>query len=241
MIFSMKISEMPVYRIMDKGKDDPTSFFALNCFLQARIDTGYDTKGDEDVNMHMCGVLTEDLLGRYPRGRSMEETGIRRSGIDIQHMVDNEPRTYVRFNILRKNADARILDDGIHHTGDFTGNGDTYYSCAASLALERGKRSVADVLGKISNRYPTYVSVLDYMRGEYLKLFGCLSDGEMFHLQRQTQQGAAPGIARIGRDAFLDAYSDWKNTGNEGAKERVAHLAAELEKVDPAFHFPGLE
>ena len=118
----------------------------------------------------------------------------------------------------------------------------SYYRFANThiTRLSRKKTGVAEVLEKLSDRFETYLKILSHMRVAYLNLMRRLSKGEIFHLQRETQQGAGPGLIQEGRDSFLDAYADWLRSGSEEDRKEVNSRAEELSKIDTTFNFDAI-
>ena len=79
-------------------------------------------------------------------------------------------------------------------TGD---RGSTYYGFAANLSerINRKHPGVTVVLQKLSERFDTYVTILRKVRIDHLKLTEKLSNGEIFHLQREAHENARPFLA----------------------------------------------
>ena len=222
------------------GENEPLSYFALNYWLMSRIATEMETTDDDDVNAYVAGILTRDLMGRYPR--SSAETPIRRKDTDVFFLAEAAGTPTERFRVYATNGDFRFINDGIFMDPEVTGHARVYYETALSSAMKTPRgRKVSETLEKLYSRYGNYVKILCHMRSEYLNISARLSEGELLHLQRQAQEGAAPGIAPIGRDAFLDAYFEWMQTGSDDAKKRVQEIAAELRKVDPGFRFQDIQ
>lgn len=120
--------------------------------------------------------------------------------------------------------------------------GKLYYrfSHAHITRLSRKRTAIAEVLEKLPDRFETYLKILSHLRGTYLHLMRRLSKGELFHLEREAQQGARSGLIQEGWDSFLDAYANWLNSGSDLDRQKVNSRADELSEIDPTFQFDGI-
>ena len=106
-----------------------------------------------------------------------------------------------------------------------------------SERINRKHPGVTVVLRKLSERFDTYVTILTRVRIDHLKLTKKLSDGEIYHLQREAHASAKPFLAEAGRDRFLDAYSEWLKSRSQASRQKVNSLGAAIIAVDPEFKF----
>lgn len=99
---------------------------------------------------------------------------------------------------------------------------------------------MADVMEKLSDRFEMYMAILMHVRVSYFNLLKRLSQGEVFHIQRKTQESPEFESICDGRNQFLDAYSDWMRTGADYYRQRVNALGQALVTLDPKFKFEGI-
>jgi len=62
-----------------------------------------------------------------------------------------------------------------------------------------------------------------------------LSEGEVFHIERQAQERFEDEHRRHTWNALLDGYVDWQKTHARDARRRLARAARELKRIDPSF------
>ena len=95
------------------------------------------------------------------------------------------------------------------------GRGKTYYHFAYSYSQQINRRhpAITEVLEKLSVGFDRYIKILSHMRGEYLDLVNILSQGEVYHLERNVDKERERESLRQMQDEFLDCYIEWKRTG----------------------------
>lgn len=238
------------YKIVGSKQKEESLYFMLNSLLQSRIETGEETTDDEDVNVYLANLMHSFLDQSF-----QEKHGHLAStySTDVARNADTNNLRH-RYRVYRTNGDYALISTSIFdrpplerrrrsygpHEEAATGDrGSTYYGFAANLSerINRKHPGVTVVLQKLSARFETYVTILRRVRIDHLKLTEKLSDGEIYHLQRDAHESAKPFLAEEGRDQFLDAYSEWLKSKSQASRQKVNSLSAALAEVDPEFRF----
>ncbi len=242
------------YQVVGTGEREESLFFMLDSLLRSRIETGEETSDDEDVNVYLSGLL-HSFLDRsfFLKNREC----LSRYTTDVFAWAEESGDLRTKYRVYKGNADYALMSTGIFEepfcrtatwqaaeieAESAVERGKLYYRFASAynVRLSRKKTGLAEVLEKLSERFETYLKILDHMRAGYLNLLRRLSKREMFHLQRKVQAGAAARVSRKGRDHFLDAYADWLHSGSEEDRDRVNRLGEELSRIDSDFRFEGI-
>ena len=249
-------SRRTALRKLDRGCEAQTSyFFMLNCLLHSRVHTGLESNSevyDEDVNVYLAHLLNAHIDPRY-----LERMASRIAVHDAElfGMISDSDDDRQRYELYRANADFLLMSVAVFdafeckhcsrlapfriHKGVYVARAAAYYALASSYAarLGRGTTAISETLSKLSDGIDSYVRILSYMRGQYLDFIRRYSDGEIFHLERSMDEIRQEEMIEERRNAFLDAYHAWLETGGQRLKRRVAETARRLEEVDPSFRF----
>ena len=242
----------------DNGKE-LSSFFMVNCFLKSRINLNMESNAtyfDEDVNIYIAMLLDSvindpnvmfghDLISKY-------DTDLARKMEKARNLRD-------KYNIYKTNADYLLLSLGVfdnlglsshvekpyYHIDKKTyiDRARVYYQFAAIYA-ERiyGKSSgICAVLRKLSYGLDKYLTLLQYMRKEYLNLQKSITQGEKYHLQKLLKSIENKDYIRQKRDEFLDLYSQWLKTKRASLIVPINRIIEELKEMDPEFQFEILK
>jgi hypothetical protein len=232
-----------------------TTFYMMNHFLYSRLDGNYPTNTefyDEDVNVYIANLLTSLSNSYY------HET-LRRHVIpyDIPlnkkvESLDSEREKYLYYRI---NADFLTLSTGLFgnprmrrpgsasHMAlperSYIGRAKIYYRLAYShLCRTSGNgSSLADVLDKLADGLENYIRILSVMKVEYLNLRRCLSDGEVFHLQRSILNVDREKNLKDLHNLFLDLYSEYRRRGGSELKKKIESVVDKIKLIDPDFSF----
>jgi hypothetical protein len=243
------------YTAIDDGRaDDRGSVeeFLLRCLIGARDESNLPSNSsgfDEDVNVYVVG-----LLGRFLSAEYHDEA--RRycypTDLDLAREIEAQDDERFCYRAYRTNADQLFLGVGLfsHVEGhgvstdpifgrspeELCGRGSTYYSLASSSLRRLRRRSTGpeQAMNKLSARFDDYTTILKRVRTSYFHLTCRIGEGALFHLAR-------PGERAEGRaeqwDRFLDAWSEWKRTGEDDARARLCDTAELLRQTDPSFSF----
>ena len=226
------------YKVIGTGEEENFDFFMFDCLLKSRIETGEETTDDEDVNIYLTGLLISFLDSSFYKCNGhllswYDSEVFERSEID--------PRT--SFRTYKANGDHSLIAAGIFDENKdkdaLVERGRLYYSIASSqkVQLRKSRSGASEVLEKLSERFETYVGILSHMGSQHLDLVRKLSQGELYHLQRQVNEITNPIIASLEMDRFLEAYYQWMESGSESSKEKVNNLGKKLSELYPSFKF----
>ena len=230
--------------------------FLLRCLLGAREEASLPSNEggfDEDVNVYLVGLLTAILGAEFHQRTQRYHYP---SDLDLSRDVAKAHDDRFSYRVYRTNADHLLLSIGLFHhvegTGsasrpafqrsprDFVGRGETYYQLASSSLrrLRKAPTGVEDILLKLAHRFEDYARVLTQLRGSYFHLTTRLGDGQLFHLLHDPLE--SEGSLTEARDAFLDAYSEYRESPDTDTRARLQEAAARLKEADPdfAFHMP---
>jgi len=242
-----------VYQIVGTQEREQTLFFMLDTLLRSRIDTGQETSDDEDVNVYLAHLLHSFMDHSF----LTQNQGLL-SVYDSEVFARTEEKDDLRshYKVYKGNADYALMTTSVfsecerRHSSTRQNcdqdaqieRGKFYYQIASSYRarLSRKKTAVVTILTKLSDRFETYMKILTHARTAYFHLLKRISEGEIYHLQREAQQRAIPEITRLGKDCFLDAYSNWLESDSDGDRRKVNALGFELAKVDSKFQFQGI-
>ncbi len=231
---------------------EPRAYFMIRALLNSRVDVGLPADGGVDeqyVNIYLTHLLCAYIEPGYHLRAAKYLSAYDSSVFDrVRHSTSNR----LKYTVYRTNADHLLMSIGLfqnpagrrpdsrpaalHFDEDVhVGRGKTYYDFASTYSQSVFGRSsgVTDALGKLSARFEDYVKILSHMRSEYLSFVQRLSDGELYHLQRNVQ---SEGLRTL-RDEFLDLYSEWRQGPTPELRQRLLETAQKLEHQDPTFKF----
>jgi hypothetical protein len=233
-------------------KREDVGYFFINGFLLSRIDSALPSdlrEFDEDVNVYTASLLANVVSGREDFLRS-DFVSFRDA--DVFARVQETKDHRLRYRVYKANADFLYVSLGIFSEGPvspgdpesederttrLTGRGKSYYHFASAYAerlFGRGA-AIAEVMDKLSRNFEAYTKVMVWMSGEYLNLVDRLSGGEVFHIERGTQE-RFESARRVSKwDELLDSYVEWQKTHARDARRRLVRAARELRRVDPSF------
>jgi hypothetical protein len=156
----------------------------------------------------------------------------------------------LRYQVYKANADFLYVSLGVFTEAvaadsgtvepdavRLTGRGKSYYQFASAYAerLYGSRAGIAEVMDKLSRHFEAYTRVMSWMSGEYLNLVRRLSEGEVFHIERDAQVRFEDAHKTHTWDDLLDSYVEWQKTHAIEARRRLARAARELKRVDPDF------
>ena len=75
------------------------------------------------------------------------------------------------------------------------------------------------------------------MRGEYFNILDKLSSGDVYHLERSIDKFTEDGELKALQDEFLDLYSEFMQSKDEGQKQQLRALAKKIQSIDETFRF----
>jgi len=227
----------------------------IDNLLECRKEDGFPSNRDffdEDVNVYLAGLLTSHIYGSSAASTSGT---IMRYDIPLFEAISGEEDPRKRFTIYRANADDLLLRLGVFDNPDgrrpgsasritltretWIGRGASYYRLAWASAAEtfRHPTAIGDVMGKLSTGFERYVGILSSMRSSCLNMIPHISDGEMFHLEREViDEDRKKEVAAL-YDRFLDAWNAYRRSGGQEDRKRLETVSVELKRSDPSFSF----
>ena len=75
------------------------------------------------------------------------------------------------------------------------------------------------------------------MKGEYWSIPKRFKKAQVIRLVRKVDEDAKEQHLREMQDLLLDAYSEWKKTGERKLLDQMRGLAREIRQLSPDFHF----
>ena len=227
----------------------------IDNLLECRKESGFPSNMgfyDEDVNVYLAGLLTSHIYGSRATATS---STIMNYDIPLFESTNGKSDPRRRFTVYRANADDLLLRLGVFgnprgsRPGSaphmaltreaWTGRGSAYYRLAWAAAAETFRRptAIGDVMEKLSTGFERYVGILSAMRSACLNIIPSISDGEMFHLERDImEEDRKKEIAPL-YDRFLDAWNDYRRSGGIEDKKRLELVSGQLKIYDPSFSF----
>jgi len=231
---------------------EDVGYFFINSFLLSRIDSDLPSdlaEYDEDVNIYTAALLAGVVSGREDLLRA-DLVSTRDS--DVFARVQDSKDRRLRYQVYKANADFLYVSLGVFtdalapreavasadtDSTRLTGRGKSYYQFASAYAerLYGSRAGIAEVMDKLSRNFEAYTKVMSWMSGEYLNLVRRLSEGEVFHIERDAQVRFEDAHKVHTWDVLLDSYVEWQKTHAIEARRRLARAARELKRVDPTF------
>ena len=212
------------YLDLQTKEQETLLFYMFNAFVCSRLDINKETDGDEEVNMYMAHLLFSMVDGRL-FSEHADRLGMTPADVFQKAEEGDAPRR--KFEVYRANADHRLAfyclfsgtgeHQSLYHQTftppeSYPEEAQIYYGRAALAGFRLPARYQGVILAmkKIAANFEIYRSILAHMSGHYLDLRPCLTPGQLWHLERETNQAAGPGIAQIALDKMLDAYNAWQ-------------------------------
>jgi len=231
---------------------EDVGYFFINSFLLSRIDSDLPSdlaEYDEDVNIYTAALLAGVVSGREDLLRA-DLVSTRDS--DVFARVQDSKDRRLRYQVYKANADFLYVSLGVFTDAlapgepvaapdadatRLTGRGKSYYHFASAYAerLYGSRTGIAEVMDKLSRNFEAYTKVMSWMSGEYLNLVRRMSEGEVFHIERDAQVRFEDAHKVHTWDVLLDSYVDWQKTHAIEARRRLGRAARELKRVDPTF------
>jgi hypothetical protein len=242
---------IPVQHDGASGTPQTNAYFMMRALLTSRVDIGLpsDADGEEhDVNIYLTHLLCDYV---EPKRYARIAPYLAPYDTSVFERVQHSRSPRVRYTVYKANADHLLITIGVFQNPgarprplpaplqeppqQAVGRGKAYYEYATTYGGDVFGRTsaVAGVMGKLASRFETYVRLLGHVRSEYFNLVTRLGEGEIYHLEHESNERAL--ILR--RDAFLDALAAYRKAP---ARDTRAHLVAAIERLrqlDPGFEF----
>jgi len=138
---------------------------------------------------------------------------------------------------------------GHHHEGSYhsrvlgaqrdEGRISFYYQLAVS-ALEhlRGNESaLVDTMARMSSHVDEFVQIVRKVAGDYFDFIEHISNGGLFHLEREVDELSRAHAYHIKLDEFLGHYSRHRSNPSIDTRDAVIRSVQELRLLNPKFGF----
>ena len=234
-----------------------SGFFFLEHLLKARADLHLESGGhecDQELNIYIAG-----LLNSLVQSNSLvwQKPYISPFDTDVRQWLIDHPGLRSAYTVYRENADFGLILFGIFsgykHEGSYhrivmvdhgeQGRIALYYELAASALahLQGNNTSLIDVFETISERLGEIICLLQHTAHSYFDLMERMSEGNLFHLERELDEIDKWKYYHEKLDEFLECYTIYKEQPSATAKEHLFALAEELKKLNGDFEFDGVE
>jgi hypothetical protein len=240
--------DMKKHSIIENG-----SLF-LEFILKARTELHLESGGykfGEELNVYIAGLLrlllkSDSFLRQKPYISPFDT--------DVQKWLETHPGLRNTFTVYRDNADFGLLllglFDGYKHQGSYhrivigdredkEGRIALYYELAASALMHLcgHKGSLIDIFEALSDHLSEIVHILQYMSKQYFDFLDRISEGGLFHLERELNSLDIQKQYELKLDEFLKCYTAYKDLPSDEGKNQLLALADELRKLKPDFKF----
>jgi hypothetical protein len=242
---------------IDEKQNQPTSFFFLEHLLRARADLHMETGKhdyDQETNIYLAGLLNSLVISELT---SNQKPYISPFDSDIQKWLNNHPGRRNEYIVYRDNAEFGLIFIGLFigqkHPGSYQkivlsdvddqGRIALYYELAASaLAHLQGRSgSLVNVFQEIADYLPEIVNLLRRTATTYFDLMERLSEGSLFHLEKEISDLDKKSQYETKLDDFLKTFSTYKkNPDDYEIRNKVIELADELKKINSSFRYDDL-
>jgi hypothetical protein len=239
------------YYDLKKQSVCPASFFFLQHILMARSDlhleSGYH-EHDQEVNVYLCGLLNS-LADTKSLTRSREY--ISSFDIDVRNYLDEHPGTRNEYIVYRDNADFGLIQEGVFQNDEHPGSyhhivfEDTtrqeriglYYELAASALthLQGPHGALIPVFMSLAENMSDILKIVRRAAGYYFEMIERISEGSLFHLEREMNEKGMMKQYRELLDEFLNVYREYHRSPGEQEWLRLQKIAAELKTLNGNF------
>ncbi|HEU5311523.1 MAG TPA: hypothetical protein VFV24_08735, partial [Candidatus Eisenbacteria bacterium] len=112
-----------------------------------------------------------------------------------------------------------------------------HFSYTYGELLENPSAAMSGLLEKLTVAVERYHKMLSHMRGEYWSLGNRFKKAHVIRLERSVDEDAREQSLRDMQDQLLDAYSEWKRTGERKHLDQIRGLTREIRLLSPDFQF----
>ncbi len=241
------------YLDLKKYEKECTKFYFLENILKSRItlhcETGKDPF-DEEVNMYLA-----ELLESMVSTNAFSENKPYVSAYDFQVIsyIHEHPDCRTEYTVYKENADfglcAVAVFSDYEHAGSYykkiIKNSDTsgriafYYKLAANaLSHLRGSTNTnVHVYLSIANHIAETIRILRNVSTESFGFIERLSNGSIFHLEKELSEKAKIKLFESKLDNFLKVLHENSQESSEEKKELLRAMTKELKELNPKFQF----
>jgi hypothetical protein len=171
----------------------------------------------------------------------------------IRSYIETHPGTRCEYQVYKDNADFGLIYNsffsGYEHEGSYfqrvLSDRDEnpriafYYKLAASALVHlRGvNNALVHVLYEIGKHIREIAAIIRKVAGDYFDIIGRLSEGSLFHLQKELDQAMQKSEYMKKLDEFLKLLSEYKAKALPELKEKIVGLVSDLKILSPRFSF----
>jgi hypothetical protein len=237
-------------------KLQPTVYFTMNCLLLTKAE-GTPQNGDplpqEDVDSYLS-ALQDQFEAQVPLPAERTRL-LSRYDVGAWRRLANTSHGALKYLILRTPDDLLLISVGVfEHLGPHVpsrrdgmlpgeeadvGRSPNWYHFTYTYGelLENPAETIAAVLEKLTLGLERYHKLLSHMKGEYWSISKRFKKAQVIRLERKVDEDAKEQHLREMQDLLLDAYSEWKKTGERKLLDQMRGLAREIRQISPDFHF----
>ncbi|MBN2037795.1 MAG: hypothetical protein JW768_13730 [Chitinispirillaceae bacterium] len=242
----------PYFDLKDQASNE-SGFFFLQHILKARADLHLETglnEFDQEVNVYLSGLLNS-MVDARDLIRTREYISI--FDVDVRRYLDEHPGTRNEYIVYRENADFGLVQEsffqGDPHPGSYyhivmpeetrQDRIVLYYELAASALshLQGNRVALVPVFMAMAEYMPQIVQIVRRAATCYFDMIERLSDGSLYHLQREMNEKGIMSMYQEKLDAFLALYLDYKKNPSEENQKQLLVLARELNAMNEKFRF----
>jgi hypothetical protein len=234
----------------------PTAYVAINCLLLTKAN-GTPKNGDplpqEDVDAYLA-ALKDQIEAHVPLSPERSRL-LSRYDVAAWRRLASAHRGSLRYTIFRTPEDLLLISLGhFEHTGPYVPNrregvitGEEadvgrspnwyHFSYTYGELLESPSAGMGGLLEKLTVAVERYHKMLSHMRGEYWSMGSRFKKAHVIRLERSVDEDAREQSLRDMQDQLLDAYSEWKRTGERKHLDQIRGLTREIRLLSPDFQF----
>ncbi|MBN1129980.1 MAG: hypothetical protein JXA71_13390 [Chitinispirillaceae bacterium] len=239
------------------GEVGNTAFFFLQHILMARADLHMESgqhEYDQEVNVYLSGLLNSIVdAGQLTKAREY----ISIFDVDVRRYLDEHPGVRNEYVVYRDNADFGLVQEGVfqgdRHQGSYhhivfqdASRQDrivVYYKLAASALshLQGTHGALVPVFMALAEQMSEVLQIVRRAAGYYFEMLERMTDGSLFHLEREMNEQGAMKMYQEKLDEFLKVYGECKARPDNDLKERLMTIARELAAMNERFRFEELK
>jgi hypothetical protein len=234
----------------------PTVYFTMNCLLLSRA-KGTPRNGDplpqEDVEGYLA-TLKDQFEAQVPLPPERLRL-LSRFDVASWRRLASASRGSLKYLVLRTPEDFLLIAVGLfEHVGPNVPNrregvmpGEEadvgrspnwyHFSYTYGELLEQPTKQIGGLLEKLTLGLERYHKVLSHMRGEYWNPERRFAKAQVIRFERHVDEEAREQSLKDMQDRLLDAYSEWKRTGEKSLLDQIRGLAREIRDLAPDFQF----
>jgi len=234
---------------------EETNMYFLEHIIKARSDLHLDGSmrdSDEEINVYLAGLLSSFISSSAFTG---QKSYVSIFDHDIRMWLDVHPGIRNEYVVYRENADFSLIALGIfhkhYHKGSYhktvmqeynnQGRIALYYSFAASALshLQGSSALLVNVLDALSEHMNDVLRIMRLTAWKYFDIMDIISDGSMYHMERELAEEGKKKIYNQKVDEFLKMYTEYKNKPSAELIALIRIITEELHEMNPSFEYRG--